>query len=396
MKQSQLICARPRRAARAVFSVIAVCALMGCESIGYYQQAITGQMRLVFERERVESVLARHGEESRLGQRLVVAADVIAFAESQVGLAANGRYRTFVDLEGRSPLHNLFVAPALSLEAKQWCFPVAGCVPYLGYFSRARVEARARVWSRRGFDVYVGAVPAYSTLGWFDDPLMSSFVYWRDGALAELLLHELTHSRVWAPGDAAFNEALAGFVGRRAALEWLAESGRVQAEPENVWPAVRTLLLRARDVLGRIYADSQLSDQAKQAAKQTTLRTLAECFARSSYSEAAPGYQQMIEGANNALLVSIATYDDLIPAFAQMFSRADGNWPEFWRRVESLADLGKEARSARVLRLAQQQKSHGGDHERADQIQCEPLADHRINTEASGTEHDHVRRRRDG
>ena len=125
-------------------------------------------------------------------------------------------------------LWNVFAAPPFSLEARQWCYPFAGCTPYRGYFSRDAALRAAQRFADEGLETYVGGVAAYSTLGWFDDPLLSTFIHWPEAELAELLIHETAHRRLWVADDVPLNEAFASFVGEEGARQWFAVQGPVR------------------------------------------------------------------------------------------------------------------------------------------------------------------------
>ena len=214
---------------------VVLSALAGCETVGYYGQAIRGQAELLLARQRVADLIADPATPPALGTALRTSVDVLAFAESELGIAADGRYQSYVDLDRRAVVYNVFASPPYTLAPVQWCFPIAGCVSYRGYFARADARAKADALAAEGFDVHVGGVAAYSTLGWFDDPLLSTFIDRGDAALAELLFHELAHGVVYVPGDTAFNESFATFVGRKAVAQFLASRG--DGEMLDAWLA---------------------------------------------------------------------------------------------------------------------------------------------------------------
>lgn len=386
----------------------ALLALSGCQTVSYYTQAVTGQWRVLAKREPVPAVLERLAPQRAtdpqadlLYRRLVFTQAALDFAESSLALPVEGRYRSYVDLGRPAVLWNLFAAPALSLEPHQWCYPLVGCAPYRGYFDQAMAERSAAAFEARGLDTYLGAVPAYSTLGWFDDPLLSTFVTWPEPDLARLLFHELAHGVVWLPGDVAFNESFATFVGRRGLAEWRAADGTALSPTERIAPgldgpafdgavrAFRVLLARTRSALESLYASS-LPDPAKLRLKQQTLEAARLCY-RTELAQPTGGlYDDFMNGLNNARLVSIATYEDLVPAFARLFDAEAGDWPAFFARVRAVAELAEPDRRRELGLSGDEQVAAGGDDHGSEQVQCEPLAGHLLDAEAAGGVHDDV------
>ena len=197
----------------------------GCETVGYYGQAIRGQTGLLLAREPVDDLLADPATDAALRQRLGVARDLLDFADGELGLEVGGRYGSYVALDRDAVVYNVFASPPFALTPVRWCFPIAGCVSYRGYFSEAAAQAKADELAEAGLDVHVGGASAYSTLGWFDDPLLSTFIERDDAALADLLFHELAHGVLYVPGETAFNESFATFVGREGTRRWLSARG---------------------------------------------------------------------------------------------------------------------------------------------------------------------------
>ena len=225
----------------------------GCQTVAYYAHTALGQWRVLQAREPVDQVLAdleprRDGDPAaaQLYRRLSYSQAVLDFAARRLALDADGRYRTYVALERPAVVWNVFAAPPLSLEPHRWCYPIVGCAPYRGFFDEAYARRRAEALARRGLETYVGPVAAYSTLGWFEDPLLSTFVAWTEPDLAALLFHELAHGEVWAAGDVAFNESFATFVGRQGLTAWLesrGESGALAARARAEADRARLLKL---------------------------------------------------------------------------------------------------------------------------------------------------------
>ena len=168
---------------------------------------------------------------------------------------------------------NVFATPELSLTPRQWCFPIAGCVNYRGYFHEAEARGEAARLKAAGDDVYVGGVPAYSTLGWFDDPVLSSFVRWPETEVARLIFHELAHQVLYVKDDTAVQRVVRGRRrggGRRAAgsrsARQPAARRAVRAHASGCARVFRDLVRDTRARLVEIYASTRAG--RRQAARQ--------------------------------------------------------------------------------------------------------------------------------
>jgi predicted aminopeptidase len=396
-----------RRNALRAFALILLggCWLLigGCETLGYYSQAVLGQAGLLSRRQSVPVVvseLQRTSQSDAIARRRVAglraSQEILEFAEVELALDTGNRYRSYVELTTPHVVWNVFAAPELDLQARSWCYPMIGCAPYRGYFSETRAERYANKLAARGFDVYLGGVAAYSTLGWFDDPLLSSFIDWPEANLAELLVHELAHGQVWVKGDVEFNEAFATFVGRRGATRWIEQrrgsaAVRDYLARRHEWRSMVEFLLGTRTALQRVYL-SEKSDVDKRHEKEVVLARARACYESHKSGLGAGRYDSLMADINNAYLVSLATYQDNVPAFAALYAERPGDWTAFYAAVAELAGLNPEVRSARVAELREQQIAHAGDDQRAYQVQCEAFTSHGFDAEATGAEHDDVRR----
>lgn len=384
----------------------------GCQSLNYYSHAALGQLRVLTGREPVERVLARLEAERAddpqadlLYQRLKFSQEVLEFAERELALDPGDRYRTYVDLHRPAVVWNVFAVPELSLTPYRWCYPVVGCAPYRGYFDREYAERDARRLEQQGYETFVGGVAAYSTLGWFADPLLSSFVTWPEPDLAALLFHELAHGQAWVPGDVAFNESFATFVGRQGLSAWLSAHGQVQVELDRLRALserrrLLDLLGQTRKALRQVYT-SRFSDDVKRRLKADVLAAASQCYVDHRERLGGGRFDPLMAGLNNARLVSVATYEDLVPGFARLFESVDGSWHAFFERVRALTELGPGERRAALLEGVEpasryQQVAHDREHGRADEIHCEALSRHLFDGEFAGRIDDHVGGRGDG
>jgi len=374
--------ANPRFKLALIIVIVSTMLSAGCETIHFYRQAAWGQLKLMHARVPVAQAEQDAEASTQALAGLQSARRIIKFAEGELKLAADGRYQSYVQLDREYVLWNLFAAEAYSVTGVQWCYPMVGCAPYRGYFNSSAVDALAQKYQQRGFETYVGGVPAYSTLGWFDDPLLSSFIVWPAPDLANLIIHELAHSRIWVRGDVAFNESFAEFVGNAGAAAWLAREG--QDAEWHQWMQQRSAALRFRDFLeqARDYLQDVYQSPAESLAadKAAAVRDIHACYAAQKPLLGEGKYDQlMAQHFNNALLVSISTYADWLPAFAQLHNRAAGDWQQFFSMAEELADLEFGARQARLLTLAEQQESQRRYDEHADEVNCKPFFGHGTN-----------------
>ncbi|WP_421682965.1 aminopeptidase [Stutzerimonas urumqiensis] len=325
----------------------------GCST--YYGQLAAGHLRLLTAREPVAEIVADPARDSRLRARLAAALDARRFASAQLGLPDNDSYRLYADLDRPYVVWNLFATPAFSVEPIEHCFPIAGCVAYRGYFDQGRARAQAARLALRGLDTDVAGVEAYSTLGWFDDPLLSSMLRRDDQALAALIFHELAHQRLYVEGDTAFNESYASFVAREGLRQWRVARGLPAPDPavearRRQWVA---LVLETRERLRTLYAQA-IPDVVKRARKEAEFLRL-----RSAYAALRDGPWQgdrrfdgwFEQPLNNAVLVPFGLYDQWVDAFAVLFAEVGGDWQRFHRRVADLAALPADERTARLRAL---------------------------------------------
>jgi predicted aminopeptidase len=255
-------------------------------------------------------------------------------------------------------LWNVFAAPALSLKPKQWCFPVAGCVNYRGYFREEEARSEAARLRAEGEDVHVSGVPAYSTLGWFDDPVLSSFVRWPETEVARLIFHELAHQLLYVKDDSVFNESFATAVEEAGLARWLAaQHDPVQdaqaARSQRLRDAFRGIILSARSRLAALYA-SPASDDEKRAGKRDAFAAMKADYDLAKAGEPGlAGYDRWFaQNPNNASLAAIAIYTDRVPAFRALLAESGDDLPRFYARVRTLAAMPKPERDAALAAAA--------------------------------------------
>ena len=329
--------------------------LSGCVNLAYYHQLATGQLQLLRQREPVERVLADERRDPQLRERLAGVLKARRFASERLGLPDNRSYLSYVELDRPHVLWSLMATPAFSVEARVQCFPLAGCVAYRGYFRRELAETAAERLRAQGLDVWVGGVDAYSSLGWFADPLLSSMLRRDDEQLAGLIFHELAHQRYYLAGDTAFSESYASFVERQGLREWRAQRGlpASDGEAERRHAAFVRLMLEARERLRRLYA-TPLAPAAMQRAKVDAFDQLRADYRRLREAGAVANFDAFMAGPlNNASLLPFALYDQWVPAFERLFAQMGGDWAAFHAAVRRLGEQPEAQRRARLEALPQ-------------------------------------------
>ncbi len=330
--------------------VLAIAVVAGCSTLGYYAQSIDGHFAMMRAARPIPEIVADPGTAEPLKQRLQRAQQIRAFASQQLGLPENGSYRSYADLQRPFVVWNVFAAPELSLDLKQWCYPVVGCAGYRGYFYRDSAERAAAELRGEGYEVNVSGVPAYSTLGWFSDPLLNTFIGGTEGQLAGLIFHELAHQVLFVSGDTTFNESFATAVEREGVRRWLGSNGNDASRAAYRDFAQRrgefvNLLLQYRGLLVQNYQSSQ-PDDSKRSRKAQLFAALQDDYARlkTGWSGFA-GYDRFFaQQLTNAHLGSIGAYNDLVPAFDALLAQAGGDFPRFYEEVRRLAAMPKDLR----------------------------------------------------
>ena len=335
--------------------VLCVVVLIGVSLNGcYLLESAQGQLALMSKRRPIPRVVADPATPADVRKQLESVAQIREFASRNLHLPDNGSYRTYADLGRPYVVWNVVAAPEFSIDPKEWCYPIVGCVAYRGYFVERRARAFGDALKSKGFDVSVAGVAAYSTLGHFDDPILNTMIGWNDVELAAIIFHELTHQMIYIANDADFNEALATTVedeGVRRWLESLGRSGelaRYELEEKRSREVV-ALLIRTRDELRALYG-SGIDPARMRERKGAAFAALHESYAQLVQSWGPhPPFESWFEGEiNNAQLASIATYYDCVPGFRRELAAVGGNLDAFYRRVRELAKLDQEQRDALV------------------------------------------------
>ena len=329
--------------------------LAGCSSVSYYQQLAAGQWQLLRARQPVASVIADPQQPQKLREHLRQVQAARNFASQRLHLPDNGSYRTYADIGRPYVVWNVFATPALSLSPRTQCFPIAGCVAYRGYYHQSAARGAAALLRLDGLDVHVGGVQAYSTLGWFDDPILSSMVGADEQRLASVIFHELAHQRFYIQDDTPFNESFATLVEQQGSREWRTAQGLPPADPqvERQRGQFIALVLDTRERLQALYRQP-LAPAPMLQRKAAEFERLRQRYAqmRDEQWHGDRRYDAWVYSPlNNAKLLPFGLYDQWVPAFATLFTQAGGDWPLFYRQVERLGRLPPQARGQTLRAL---------------------------------------------
>jgi predicted aminopeptidase len=342
-------------------ALVAASAVAGCTTLGYYFQAVEGHLQVMHRARPIMEKIAQPDTPPPLRERLGRVLVMRDFAVRELALPDNGSYRSYADLDRPFVLWNVFATPAFSVQPEESCFPFAGCVAYRGFYSEAAARRYADDLRRRGLDVFVGGVPAYSTLGYFDDPVLNTFVRAPEPEVARLIFHELAHQVVYAKGDTVFNESFATAVEEEGVSRWLDREGdSAQREAWRSYQTRRTsfvmLVARYRERLAAYYSApgfAALDDTQKRAGKAqifADMRKDYEALKRSWGGFA--GYDRYFsQELNNAVLGVVAAYTQWVPAFKALLAQSGNDLAVFYRRVKTLASLDKAERDERLAKL---------------------------------------------
>ncbi len=327
-----------------IFPIISAC---------YYMQAAKGQLELMRKRQPIGQVINDPGTSTQLATRLRLLIEARDFSITALGLPDNKSYKTFADLERDYVVWNVFAAPEFSLVPKQWCFPVAGCVSYRGYFSKEAATKKAGQLKSQGFDVAVGGVPAYSTLGKFNDPILSTMMRWDDVQLVAMLFHELAHQVIYVKDDSMFNESFATAVEEIGVRRWLEAHGEADKmanyiADRELQQRIMQLSRKAREVLKSVY-DSDIDDDYKRVLKRERLKSLAEDVAAELLRSGKEPTGWLTGDLNNARLISTNLYEGLLPSFRALYGQCDDDIQCFYDAVTDIANLDSSAHRHRSL-----------------------------------------------
>lgn len=346
--------------------LVATAFLWGCETARFYTQAVKGQLQILSHRQKIEKLLDSLETPSDLKGQLSLTLQIRDFAEEEMDLPAKGNFLSYCDLNRDFVVWNVYATEEFSLDDKTWWYPFVGNLSYRGYFSKQDAQRYANKLRPRGYDVYIGGVDAYSTLGWFHDPVFNTFIDYDETDLAAIIIHELAHKKIFAKGDTDFNEAFATAVEREGVKRWLLARGKTKAydayEAELDREAEFVALVeRTRARLDALYHEASRPSDSGDKIPDKSLREEKEQV----FDDMRAQYEQMKEqwngnsdfdawfesDLNNARLNSVDTYYALIPAFNRILQSHHGNLEGFYQEVRKLSRLPENQRKAKLNRL---------------------------------------------
>ncbi len=331
--------------------------LSACETARYYSQAVRGHSRIIFNQRPIDEWLKDEQLEAAQKQKLQLVQAALKYAEQELGLPSNGSYTKYVDTGRDYVVWNVIATPQYSISPLQQCFLVAGCVSYRGFYALDDAKAYADKLKQAGNDVYVGGVSAYSTLGWFADPLLNTMLRHHDDSLVSTLFHELAHQQVYLKGDTAFSESFATAVEEMGLQAWLQQKGQASQwqdyyKRQQAVAGVVAMILRHRTELGIAYKKAQGDATRLAAVKRKAFAALKSDYATlQANGGGTKGFDRWFaSNINNASLVSFADYNTWVKAFIQL--REDSaSWADFYAQVEQLSKLNKGEREQALSAL---------------------------------------------
>ena len=331
-------------------SIAILLCISGCTTLGYYHQSISGHLSLISQRERIDDIVNDSERDEKLIEQLILAQELRTFASSVLKLPDNDSYRSYVQLDKPYVTWNVFAAPEFSISLQQWCFLIIGCVQYRGYFDEQDANRYASKLAKQGLDVYVAGVPAYSTLGWFDDPLLSSMIARGEIVTASYIFHELAHQLFYVKGDSAYNEAFATAVEEIGVKGWLQQHQRAEElEKYQQWLNQKTIfsdfVKQGRNEFEKLYA-MDLTDEEMRTAKDEKIKQFRNTFSNLEKSHPLLSkYSKWMSGPlNNAQLGAISLYRELVPSFMHLFKVCEENFGNFYKKAEEISEVNIDKR----------------------------------------------------
>ena len=337
-----------------IFSTLTVSA---CSSFGYYMDLMAGHSELLEQQKPVAEILAEKDTKPKLRELLETSQNIRNFASKNLHLPENDSYRTYADIKRPYAVWNVVAAKEFSVTPKKWCFLLVGCLSYKGYFSKEEATAYAKELKKEGYDVYVAGAKAYSTLGWFDDPLLNTMMYKSEARRAGIIFHELAHQVVYIDDDSAFNEAFATTVEQEGIRRWLAKKGKSNQYKQYLANKKRDselnkLLKETRNELKNLYKKN-LNDKKKREAKKLIFLSMQKKYQR--LKKTWGGYNAydkwMGQDLNNAHLLLIATYHELVPFFKHMLVKNNNELQKFYKSVKLFGELDKKIRKRKYTQF---------------------------------------------
>jgi predicted aminopeptidase len=334
---------------RLLFVVLMLIGVCGCQSTQYYWQAASGHMGLMHKREPIVEVLKRDDVTAKQRHKFAVIAHVRRFSHDFLHLPVGHQYTTYIPMDGAHVVWSVYATPKYSLEPLSWCYWFVGCMHYRGYFDVNEAKGFESDLVAQGYDTYVAPSMAYSTLGTFSDSVLSSFLSLSDVDLAALIIHELSHSKVFIQGDTSFNESFATVVEQEGLRRWLKDvgSGRLMEGYErrrDDQNKVVDLILDTKSHLRVLYQKpSQEGGMAE--LKRGAFKALKEGYLSLRQGMPYSGYDGWFsQPLNNASLITVSTYHGWVPALQVLLARVHGDMDMFYREAAKIGSMTPKQR----------------------------------------------------
>ncbi|MEA5005053.1 MAG: aminopeptidase [Rikenellaceae bacterium] len=323
--------------------------LSTCAGIGYITQAVNGHFRLMRSRIPIDKILNDPAQDSLLKQKLLLVRQIRNFAATELGLPDNDSYTLYTEIKTEELGWNIYCAPEFSTKPKEWRFPIAGSTVYRGYFSKKMAIRYARKMQSKGYDVYITPITAYSTLGFFNDPILNTHLRMDTIRLAGMIIHELAHQRYYNKKDSRYSESFAVAVERAGVLRWLQSINRPEqiAKAQKMWArqdSINNLYLAVRDTLSKLYTNaalpltpqdsSTLRRQKDSVFNRLSLRikelnqTLGMSATQGTGTHV--NIPENLRKLNNARLIPVSTYYSLVPTFLRQLDSLNGDFRKFF------------------------------------------------------------------
>jgi len=329
----------------------------GCADVRYYMQTVSGQLDVIGRRQDIVEMLEDETLPEDMRERLNLVLAVRSFAVESMHLPESGSYTTYADLERGYAVQNLFAAPEFSTHLRAWCYPIVGCATYRGYFDEDMLHESADELRQQGYDVYIGRVAAYSTLGWFDDPILNTVMGWPEYQLVGLIFHELAHHRLYIEDDTVFNESFASAVEQAGIELWYSvheqeeqpDQVRIYLERKNSRARVFEIIFRLREELAELYQQELTVEDMRQEKSRLIQQSRKEYELLGDQATFSSGFNYWFAGElNNAKLGSVAAYNKYKDSFLSILASHGHDYAEFYSEVEALGKMDHAERKARL------------------------------------------------
>ncbi len=331
--------------------------IQGCTSLGYYWEKVQGQAEILNKQQPIQAVIENPKTTASVKAKLINVQQARKFASDVLLLPDNDSYRNYADIGRDYVVWTVVATPPYSIKPKEWCFLIVGCLSYRGYFSKQSAEDFAAKLKKQGMDVYVSGIKAYSTLGWFDDPLLNTMLYKSEAYRVGIIFHELAHQKIYVENDTAFNEAFATSVELEGIKAWFKHEAKQQKFKKYLISKKRDkvfkhLLKNSRTQLKKLYAENKTSQQLQVGKKSIFTQLQVDYTKFKHHWHGYTGYDKwMSQGLNNAHLALVATYNDWLPAFSHLFENTNRNYQLYYKKIKQLTELDKNQREKQLLKL---------------------------------------------